>query len=108
MSYAAGNRQIFIRDFRRVIFDENPVGNASDFRRASDRKSQVGSCGADFSDGNRKRAKKYSSVSGFDCCVRSTNTSPMRSMDQVATFLMLHYCCWCLMPHNIVLAVDPN
>ena len=41
------------------------------------------------------------------CCVRSTETSPMCSMDQAATFLVLHYC-WCLIPHNIVLAVDPT
>ena len=46
-------------------------------------------------------------VSGFDCCVRSKDTSPMRSMDEVATFLMLHYCL-CLIPHKIVLAVDPT
>ena len=33
MSYAVGNRQFAIRDFRRAIFDENPVGNASNFRQ---------------------------------------------------------------------------
>ena len=38
---------------------------------------------------------KNISVSGFDCfCVRSTDTSPMRSVDQVGTFLMLYYYCW--------------
>ena len=41
MSYAVGSRQFSIRDFRRAIFDENPVGNVSDFRRAFDRKSLV-------------------------------------------------------------------
>ena len=39
MSYAVENRQLSKLDFRRAIFDENPVGNARDFRRASDRKS---------------------------------------------------------------------
>ena len=39
--------------------------------------------------------------------VYEADTSPMRSLDQAATLLMLHYCWW-LIPHNIVLAVDPN
>ena len=107
MSYAVGNRKFSIRDFQRAIFDKNPVENASDFRRASDRKSLVGNCDTDFLNEDRKRAEQYSSVSGFDCCVRSTDTLPMRSIDQTATFLVLHYC-WCLIPHNIVLVVDPN
>ena len=32
MSYAGGNKQFPIRDFRRAIFDENPGGNGSNFR----------------------------------------------------------------------------
>ena len=32
MSYAGGDRQFPIRDFRRAIFDENPGGNGSNFR----------------------------------------------------------------------------
>ena len=44
MSYAVGNRQFPIRDFRRAIFDENPGGNGSNFGQDFHRKSLVGNC----------------------------------------------------------------
>ena len=44
MSYAVGNRQFPIRYFRRAIFDENPGGNASNFRQDFRRKSLGGNC----------------------------------------------------------------
>ena len=44
MSYAVGNRQFPIRDFRRAIFDENLRGNASDFSQDFHRKSFGGNC----------------------------------------------------------------
>ena len=44
MSYDVGNRQFPIRDFRRAIFDENPGGNASNFRQNFHRKSLGGNC----------------------------------------------------------------
>ena len=44
MSYAVGNRQFPIRDFRRAVFDENLRGNASDFSQDFHRKSLGGNC----------------------------------------------------------------
>ena len=44
MSYAVGNRQFPIRDFRRAMFDETPGGNGSNFRQDFGRKSLGGNC----------------------------------------------------------------
>ena len=45
MSYAGGNRQFPIRDFRRAIFDENSSGNESAISaRICGRKSLGGNC----------------------------------------------------------------
>ena len=73
MSYAVGNRQFPIRDFRRAVFDENPVGNACKFRPDFHRKSLVGNC---------------------------------LSLITPHNIVLLLFCC--LIPHNIVLAVDTN
>ena len=42
MSYAVGNGQFPIRDFRRAISDENPGGNGSNFHQDFHLKSLVG------------------------------------------------------------------
>ena len=109
MSYAVGNRQFSIKDFRRAIFDENPVGNARDFRRESDRKSLVGNCfEPDFSNEDRKRAKNTAVSLGLTAVYEAHRHMAHALYGSSSDLSDVALYCWCLIPHNTVLAVDPN